>query len=240
MRNASALALVGLLAAACSDSPPPLAPAGVAAPTLSRATTHRPVEDFLASSRNCPVAWLDPETGDRTVVVDFWDFFASRARAGLLPASLGEASYSGSVRERPLADGSVEVTVRVHVRDAFVSSRLIAPGDLNGPAIFGYLSSEVAAGATPVLGSGTFWITYVVPEAGAPLPDFCDVLFDEGDAWRISKLQMTASAVGPLRATFGVPEGTPGRLNITSVERQLARGGEGIYHATVNIRPSGR
>lgn len=235
MRYPLALALVGLLVAGCNDASQPMAPSDVAPVfTAGKAVVHRPLEEFLATSRDCPVAWLDPSQPDMIAVIDFWDFF----RNWYPDVPLG-TTYTGWVKERPLADGTAEITVRVHARDAFTSARLLT--DFGpGPAVFGYLSNEVAAGSSAVLGQGTFSITYVNTAPGAPLPDFCDVIFSEENEWQVSKIQVTGSAAGPLRASFGVPEGTPGRLNLVVVERNLVSADRYLSKGNINLRPVGR
>lgn len=245
MRYTLFLALSGLLVAGCNDVSQPLAPHDEE-PVFAagKAVTHRQLEDFLATSRNCPMSWTDPSQPNINAIIDFWDFFASRARRGILPEALAATTYTGSVMERPLADGTAEITVRVHARDAFTSARIFTDQG-PGPALFGYLSGEVAAGSPPVLGHGTFSITYINTAPAAPLPDFCDVIFEEGNPWQVSQIQVTGSASGPIRATLGMPEGTPGRLNIVQTGRFLPQAqGNGVADGwpaeRISIKPVGR
>lgn len=235
MRYTLLLALGGLVVAGCNDTSPPLSPSD-AAPVFSAGTAvvHRPLEDFHATSRDCPVAWWDPSQPNMTAVIDFWDFFHN----WYPDVPLG-TTYTGWVKERPLADGTAEITVRVHVKNAFTGARLLTETG-PGPAVFGYLSREVAAGSPPVLGQGTFSITYINTAPGAPLPDFCDVIFSEENTWQVSKIHATGSATGPLRATFGVPEGTPGRLNLVEVYRELTQAGSEVAKGHINLRPIGQ
>jgi hypothetical protein len=67
----------------------------------------------------------------------------------------------------------------------------------------------------PSLGDALIQVKLKNTAPGAPLPDLNQLQAcpEPGQAWDVISLRARAS--GPLRAEFGVPEGTPGRLEVT-------------------------
>jgi len=51
--------------------------------------------------------------------------------------------------------------------------------------------------------------------AERPLPSLARLSFFPSPDYTLNKLSLVASASGPLRAAYGVPNGTPGRLQLT-------------------------
>ncbi len=165
-----------------------------------------PIENFFG--------WSDPGSGLFASV----DFFGN-AEEWIQGASGGAASFgtttTGSVTERPLADGQAEIHVRLHTKNAlswaFEFDPSI-PGNpfANTPLIFGHKAPEILADGLPAaLSDSLLHVVFIAPEPGAPLPD----LFEAN----LQTISFYSNGEGPLRELFGVEEGTRGRLQITQV-----------------------
>jgi len=110
---------------------------------------------------------------------------------------------TGSVTERTLPNGSAAITVEEDFTNAW--TRAI---DLTiGQTVFGYTLGQVVGNPslTPALSSGHMSVKFINPFPGAPLPDLIDI-------FTLTSLGFHSDGFGPLRASFGVPEGTPGEL----------------------------
>jgi hypothetical protein len=187
------------------------------------ATVQRPLSDFLNAQGTesfpplfgpIPVFFFSaPQAGDPGAWIDYaglaTPFLAS------LGISLG-TSISGSVTERPLADGRAEVSVLLHTVNALAWVQELT----SGAPLFGSLPDEIAA--DPVrnaLAVGeSFWqFVFDNTAPGAPLPDLvAAVVFGEPPPGFQGLTQSSRSrATGPLRPAFGVPQGTPGELVVS-------------------------
>ncbi|MAE66247.1 MAG: hypothetical protein CMJ18_18405 [Phycisphaeraceae bacterium] len=187
-----------------------------------------PIENFLG--------WLAPDN----------DFAASVDYAGLADRYLEDqdaetigTTFRGSVTERPLADGRAEIHIRLHTNDAlswvadgndFGGGNLLMGargGDLLNPD--GTLNLDDAA-----FGDSTLHAVIVNAKVGDPLPDLMGLIFDlfvnpqPGEVREIRKISFHASASGPLRAAFGVEEGTPGRLTVGQTNVDSEGMGKGV------------
>lgn len=158
-----------------------------------------PIANFFGAS--------DPEQG-RLASIDY---------AGLASYWAGGAfgtSFSGTVIERPLADGRAHVKVVLHTGNALtwvVDDPTLS--DFNGPLLFGNRAPEVVAGAEPALGSSSMELEFINTAPGADLPDVMQLLFFPEVGQQTLALRINNKAKGPLTALFGVDEGTPG-LNV--------------------------
>jgi hypothetical protein len=197
-----------------------------AAPLIQ--TTQRPIEEFVAAQGTyclddgmggCllfvpPVANFlgtsDPARGI-CAAVDY----AGLADQWITAASGGSISFgttfSGSVTERPLDDGRAEVDVRLNTRDALTWA-IDGCDFATSPLLFGHRAPDVLAGEDAALGDVAFRIQFINTTPGAPLPDLIQLLFVPEPGQELRMLAIDARASGSLRATFGVPDGTPGRL----------------------------
>lgn len=146
--------------------------------------------------------------------------------------SLG-TTVSGTVSERPLADGRALVTVNLHTRDALtwaINFDPSAPASQfnNNPLLFGSRAQDLIADPTltPALADVHLRAVFTIPAPGAPLPDL--VCINQGpdcpnvapcpEGFEIDFLTFQANAEGPLHALAGLgPEGTPGRLTMTQI-----------------------
>jgi hypothetical protein len=123
-------------------------------------------------------------------------------------------TVSGTVLERPLADGSALVTVDLQTKNALGWAMNLDPtGPIsqfnNNPLLFGYRAQDLIANPalTPALGDVHFHVEFVNTAPGAALPDLVCGCFD------FDFIFAQASITGPLHAPVW-PEGTPGRLSV--------------------------
>lgn len=133
-------------------------------------------------------------------------------------------SYSGVIIEKSLPSGQVEDSIHLvtHNAIAFMDNASTFPVNCTNsgsaafltlcPAIFGYNIVELANGiGSPVLVDSVMDITLVNVAPGAPIPDLTLISITPSPTGAYLKtLTLKTSAVGPLRAAFGVPEGTLG------------------------------
>jgi hypothetical protein len=122
-------------------------------------------------------------------------------------ASLGTTA-DGRVIERPLDDGTAEVTVLVHTTNAFVYVT-----DLNLNPLFGNTPTDVAAGSQAGVGKCLLHLVFINSAPGAPLPDLVQLFISNPGGVRFVAINSTAT--GPLNANFGVSTGTPGFFQMT-------------------------
>ena len=174
-------------------------------------TRQRPFSEWLAaqggtvSGINCGstvFAWLTPD-------------FATFARADY-SGKIGEcitsnggplfnSEFSGTVTERDLPDGTAEILVVHHFTNTHVVVRDNTQPGVPAPALLGFNAAELAGHPelTSAVGSGILQVRFIIPYPGAALPDLATV--------NVLSLSARFQGSGPLRAAFGVEEGTPGR-----------------------------
>lgn len=148
--------------------------------------------------------WFDPKTGINAGIDSFGD---------LDEGDFG-TTVDGSVSEGGSPPGPANVKVIVHTGNALMRAYAFDP-DFNAIPLFGYLASEVEDGAPPTLGDAVLQIGFTNTAPGAPLPDLAQVGFCPAPGQALQVFAIRAQASGPLRAAFGLPEGTPGRLEVT-------------------------
>jgi hypothetical protein len=117
--------------------------------------------------------------------------------------------FSGTVTERDLPDGTAEIQVIHHFTNTYVVARDTSQGGNPAPAILGFNQFELFdhPELPSALASGMIKVKFIIDHPGAPLPDLntIDVL----------SLSTRFQGDGPLRATFGVDEGTPGKVVVS-------------------------
>ncbi|HEY5914065.1 MAG TPA: hypothetical protein VJA21_26045 [Verrucomicrobiae bacterium] len=202
----------------------------------------RPIEDFLeAQGKAVPApfnytAWSDPKAG-LFMAVDY----AGLTSRWLYEESSGNISLGtqieGTVIERPLADGRAEVTVLCHTRNAAIT---VAP--LDDPftsTLLGHNPFEMLAGAEPALGESFLRYVFINSAPGAPLPDLLTIQPED-----LIMDSIEATGMGPLSKAFGVPDGTPGRVQMTQVglwERTSGKGATAddfpVEHIKLRVLP---
>jgi len=191
-------------------------------PVLSQAQTQRPISDFLSTqgtycipdgSGGCllfvpPVAnfigWGDPRTG-QAVSVDYAGL-ANEYIEAASGVSLG-TSLSGVVTETPNKDGTADVRVELHARNALIF--VIADFDFAaGPLVLGHRAPDVASGATPGLANVEFHISFTNTAPGAPLPDLIQLFFFPGENQALHNYSFNATGSGP------APDGTTLKVTV--------------------------
>jgi hypothetical protein len=215
-RAASVASLLGLMAIGGLRS----------APVHASQASHRPISDFVDAQGTTTmfvppvpdyVGWSTPE--GRAASVDYAGVANKWLMANGLPQGLGTTT-DGSITERSLADGRVEVSVLVHTSNALAyvlqcqSVTPLACDFAIDPLLFGHRAQDVALGAATALGESFLHVVFKNPAPGLPLPDLTANSFCIGDNpanCELVSLSFHATANGGLRAGFGVPDGTPGK-----------------------------
>ena len=174
-----------------------------------------PIENFLGQS--------DPANGllssvDYAGLADQW--IQGPNGCGM---SFG-TSFSGEVTEEALEDGRAAVHVVLHTDNAL--TWVTDGGDFNNTLLFGHRAPDVCNGAEPALGRITFIIDFINNAPGAPLPDLLQLFVDPLPGQEFPSFLLTrARAKGPLRAAFGVADGTSGRFSTTQNGLFMTGGG---------------
>jgi hypothetical protein len=122
-----------------------------------------------------------------------------------MDGSLG-TTVQGSVSETGRPAGPSQVTVVLHSRNALARAY-----NANFERLFG---EGGAQGTAPTLGDATVQLSFTHTEPGAPLPDVSQLMYCPLPGQALELLSIRARASGTLRAAFGVPDGTPGRLEV--------------------------
>ena len=155
------------------------------------------------------IGWTDPAEG-RLMSVDY---------AGLADYYAGGAfgtETTGTVTERPLKDGRAEIHVRLYTSNAltWMVDDPDLTGDFNRPLLFGHRAPEVLDGEESALGDSFLHVKLINTAPGADIPDLLQVFIAPEEGQEVVFLATNASATGPLRELFGVPDGTPGRATV--------------------------
>jgi len=156
--------------------------------------------------------WSQPAT-NRCAAVDY----AGIANNWLKQQSGGTKNLGtrveGKIMERQLGNGQAEVTVLLHTTSALAWA-INQCNDFSGPdLIFGYRAPEVLAGAPAALAE-VFMKVVFLTHPNVPLPDLLQIAFAPEPGQTFLFLGGNSQAEGPLRAAYGVAEGTTGRLTI--------------------------
>jgi len=199
-----------------------LTPSGAGAQTVRRS-----VEEFVAAQGTYASTYWSP-VGNHFP----WsspDYFALIDYAGVanrwLIANGGRdlgTTITGTVTERPLKDGSAEISVVLHTKNAmtlvsFPGVWRILPVE-DRPLYMGATVQGIMAGAEPALAECQLQARFTIVAPGAPLPDL-----QAPEAWvNMMQLSIRGCATGALHEAFGVTEGTPGKCTIDQT---------GIFHA---------
>jgi hypothetical protein len=235
---------------------------------------HRPLSDFLSTQGTfCQdvlgdgscylfvppapnfLGWTNDTDTNTDGVQDKPLLFAGVDFAGLANAHFGDpfgTEISGSILERPLADGRAAVDLLIHTRNAngWVIDLDVA-GDVlaqiaDKPTLFGQRPEEIDPGETPSLGSTSLRVVFINTAPGAPIPDITQLAFAPSEGQVLQTLAFAARLDGTLNAPFGVPDGTPGRCTIMQ-NGILTRGindhlvaGDGFPAEFIELKQTGR
>jgi hypothetical protein len=192
------------------------------------AAVHRPLSDFLSAQGSTNgfipplpdfIAWTNNNPQTMFVSVDYAGLVASYLTSHGGP-SLG-TQMSGSVLERPLADGRAEVSVILHTDRALTWTIALPSTDLAGdPLLYGYRGTDLVANPllTPALSSSDLQVVFKNTAPGAALPDLVTafILGEAEPGQELVMLAFRSRGSGPLRAAFGVADGTPGRCTVVN------------------------
>jgi hypothetical protein len=131
---------------------------------------------------------------------------------------------SGTVTVRPLADGRAEVAVELFTHNALTwvtlcpsLATLTFCDPFAPPVLFGHQDAALLAGAAPALAENFFHTKFIITSPDAPLPDFAQTAFAPQPGQMVESVGDVLQATGPLEQAFGVPDGTPGKAQMTQV-----------------------
>lgn len=159
--------------------------------------SHRPLSHFLDNQgtlNNPPlffpgvkdyVGWTDNNPQTTFALVDYAGL-ANKYIKNQTGHSVG-TKVNGFIIECALSDGRAQVTVNIITTKALGFAQSIDElvknnfDFLNTPTIFGAKAQEVIAGKKSSIGSVLFSISFLIPQAGANLPDLLDVINPDSD-----------------------------------------------------------
>jgi len=218
-------------------------------------TAQRPISDFISAQGSTSlffppfpdfIGWANNNPQTRFAAIDYTGLIAAYLQNNGGP-TLG-TQVSGSVSERSLADGRAEVSVILHTTRA-MSWATSLPGDLaTNPLLFGYRQGDLLANPSlkPGLSTVNMRVVFKNDAPGAPLPDLVNafILGNATPAQQLMFLEFRSDGPGPLHSLFGVPDGTPGRLQVTQTGLFVTKGGgstaDGFPAEHVELRAVGR
>jgi hypothetical protein len=207
-----------------------MAIASAATPVSAQSGNQRPLSDWLSQQGTTSVffppapdliGWANgddpPIQPPRFALADYAGVFAAYIHSVNPAIDLG-TTVSGTVTERPLADGRAMVHVNLHTTKALTWVYDISqsfPGEL----ILGSSPPDVLAGRPPALGETNLDLLFTNTAPGAPLPNLvqatgnlCFLGNCPPAGVEVVDLRFSAKVTGALHAAFGVPEGTRGRF----------------------------
>ena len=165
----------------------------------------------LVSSSGKPLQW-------RCAQVDYAGISARylKEHVGL---DLG-TTVSGFISERPLKDGRAEVLVVIHTTNALAWAQdCTYDFGPNIPTAFGEYQTDLLSNPslTPALATSHMVIKFKNTAPGAPFPDLvCTVGVGEcTEGFELLSQYFRANGSGPLHASSGFADGTPGKLVVT-------------------------
>jgi hypothetical protein len=127
---------------------------------------------------------------------------------------------SGFISERPLKDGRAEVLVVIHTTNALAWAQdCTYDFGFVLPSAFGEYQTDLLSNPSlvPGLASGHMVIKFKNTALGAPYPDLlCTAGVGEcTEGFELLSLYFHANGAGPLHASSGFADGTPGKLVVT-------------------------
>lgn len=181
-----------------------------------------PFENYLGQSS------FPPPTGATTILSSFdYAGVAERTIIDMGGDPLG-TTFDGHIRELPLKDGRAECRVNLQTRNALCWANACGdPCDFdfaNGPMLFGARSTEVLAGMDATLGEINITLLFINTAPGAPMPDIMQILYAPEEGQELLWFALSATANGPLREAYGVPDGTPGKMTVRQTGNFLGSG----------------
>jgi hypothetical protein len=178
-------------------------------------TRQRPFSDWL----NAQGSVLNPGNCASSVLGWLTPDFATFARADY-SGKIGDCitnhggpiftpEFRGTVTERDLPDGTAEIQVIHHFTNTYVVARDNTQPGVPAPAILGFNAAELFAHPElpSAVASGMIQVKFIIAHPGDPLPDVATI--------PTLSLSTRFQGRGPLRAAFGVDEGTPGKVVVS-------------------------
>lgn len=184
--------------------------------------TIRPLSDFTnaqqVSSGGAPsVYWTDPTT-NRLMSIDY----SGKVNGFLMEHGKSVGTIlSGTVIQRPLPNGTAEITVQLSLQNAVVWAYQ------GSNLVFGHVPLDIVNGYSPALATVNFNFRFTISAPGAPLADLATIVFTQHTQVFV---QLNAIGQGPFLAAYGVPDGTPGIAQTTQT---------GVYQSQGNGGPLG-
>jgi hypothetical protein len=200
---------------------------------------QRPLSDFINAqgATSCFVPPAPDQLGASSAVNKTPVRFALIDYTGLTAKFLQTfginlgTTVTGTVLERPLADGRALITVNLHTKNALTWATNFDPNGSSdqfntNPLLFGWRAQDLIADPArqPALADQHFRVVFTNTAPGAPLPDIVcinasqcpNVIAACPVGFELEFLMSQATAKGELHAIAGLgPEGTPGRLTLT-------------------------
>jgi hypothetical protein len=135
-------------------------------------------------------------------------------------------TFEGHIRERPLKDGRAECRVNLRTRNAlcWANECDMACDFATSPMLFGARSTEVLGGMPATLGEINLTVLFINTAMGAPMPDIFKILVDPDPGQELLWFALSATANGPLREAYGVPDGTPGKMTVRQTGNFIGSG----------------
>jgi hypothetical protein len=180
-------------------------------PTVALAkVNHRPVEDFTSAQVNV-IGWINSNNPLFVGVIDFGGVI----NRFLVANNCGQpdlgTTFSGDIIETALPDGTTQVHLVLHGKNAFMRAFL----ESDGTPVLGYTRAEVCGGAMPTLGEFLLTVDFINNQGlGGPLPDLLNLLFAPEPGQVFQGILVNATVQGPLRFLPGVQAGTPGFMHV--------------------------
>jgi hypothetical protein len=213
---------------------------------------QRPLSDFLSAQGTTNlffppfpdyIGWANNNPQTRFALIDYTGLAAAYLAANGGPSI--DTQVTGDVSERALSDGRAEVTVNLFTTNAIAWA--VGVADITGPLLYGYRPADLLTDPSlqPALSRVEMHVVFTNDAVGAPLPDLVNafILGNATAGQSLTTLSFRSSGNGPLRAAFGVADGTPGRLDVSQSGILHASGqgatADGFPAEVVNIGPVG-
>ena len=182
---------------------------------------QRPIEDFLeAQGIAAEGGYL--EWGDANLSLAGKGLIAAIDYVGIDDALVASETgkrlgtcISGTIKERTLADGRAEVTIRIDFRNALAVAAAvdITVDPVSVAYVFGHNVFQVLEGARPSLVDGHMTVVLINHAPNAPLPDL--LRLGEGSPWGPAEPGQELVSVRIAASGKGfTPEGTPATLKV--------------------------
>jgi hypothetical protein len=179
---------------------------------VNAGTRQRPFSDWL----NAQGTFYNPATCFSSVLGWATPDFATFALAdysGKLGACVTahggpvfHPEFRGNVTERDLPDGTAEILVNEQFNNTYAYA--LDTSQFPARPLLGSPQFEYNGQPKPTaVASGMLQVKFLIPSPGAPLPDLPDAF--------LLSISGRINGDGPLRAAFGVPEGTPGKFIVS-------------------------